>query len=645
LAAVLAVLSAACPGRATPDGGPDASPPITTPPAGPDGVMVHCDIDFPAFYAPLCDNIFVGGHCENAAHQNVPCACYDAMGQRITCSPDIRCVGISNEQPACLPRELNPNRVGGHAPSPAELQTFASGPVGRLVLTGLYWQMGSCPDGMTCPLSFCDSVRVTCYPMTRNGGSELDTFTDSRKCRQQCPDVPPTFGVDGIWNNNDRTTVFPAYRACSGVDEGPICRRNMTDPPTDPPDALMRGLFGHRSDAVITSGVARISLPGQTPVQTAVHGTFLFPEDPCTGASCNSGLAIDWRMDDVSIASVVSSATLSELALSGAAEFGSLRPDLTGVGAIPTGNLYMTGRGTGTLVVLGVPLPFPETRAYELSNLGPVSVNVDWVGHLATIHSLATVDTGDDPDNPSYAQVELEVSGRIINEPPTAAAGPDQTIECTTPTGASVTLDGSSSSDPENNIMTHRWTLLPFHRGDSQWVSPGFTRIQPLGTSEYRLEVMDSYWVASSDRVTVSVVDTTTPTIAGLQASPSCLWPPQHRFVAYRLGHELTADVADTCSGVTNVSVVSVTSSEGDRGNGIGSGNTTPDVIYGPPGSASERSGTASVMNRACTRSGWPRRMPRVTRRSAKLPLKSLMIREPMRAQRSIQPCSCPMKM
>jgi hypothetical protein len=40
-----------------------------------------------------------------------------------------------------------------------------------------------------------------------------------------------------------------------------------------------------------------------------------------------------------------------------------------------------------------------------------------------------------------------------VNLPPTADAGPDQTVD----EGVTVTLDGSNSSDPDNDISSYQW--------------------------------------------------------------------------------------------------------------------------------------------------------------------------------------------
>lgn len=81
--------------------------------------------------------------------------------------------------------------------------------------------------------------------------------------------------------------------------------------------------------------------------------------------------------------------------------------------------------------------------------------------------------------------------------------------------------------------------------------------------------------------------DATAPVISSVTASPSQLWPPNHKFVPVAVSVSAT----DNCSTVSS-SIVTVSSSE--PVNGLGDGNTQPDWIVTGPLSVllrSERSG------------------------------------------------------
>jgi ELWxxDGT repeat protein len=87
-----------------------------------------------------------------------------------------------------------------------------------------------------------------------------------------------------------------------------------------------------------------------------------------------------------------------------------------------------------------------------------------------------------------------------LNRPPTAQAGPDQTVEA----GSDVVLDGLASSDPDGDPLTYEWR-------DSAGVITSAEAMAtiahlPPGVHEYSLTVSDGR-LTSSDTVTVVVIE------------------------------------------------------------------------------------------------------------------------------------------
>src|SRR5690606_34819853 len=59
--------------------------------------------------------------------------------------------------------------------------------------------------------------------------------------------------------------------------------------------------------------------------------------------------------------------------------------------------------------------------------------------------------------NGNYSDpVTVTITVIEINEPPVASAT-NPTVECSSPTGTMVTLDGSGSTDPERGTLTYTW--------------------------------------------------------------------------------------------------------------------------------------------------------------------------------------------
>ncbi|MCC7265175.1 MAG: choice-of-anchor C family protein [Candidatus Latescibacteria bacterium] len=190
------------------------------------------------------------------------------------------------------------------------------------------------------------------------------------------------------------------------------------------------------------------------------------------------------------------------------------------------------------------------------------------------LRSLAS--TGDTRCGPVVDNVRISP----VNQPPVANAGPDQTVEATSPTTTLVTLNGAGSSDPDGNPLTFTWTGS---FGTASGATP--TVALPLGTHEITLTVADGKGRTDTDVVAITVQDKTAPAIS-LAVSPASLWPPNHKMV--KLATSISA--VDACDPNPSVSIA-VTSNE--PVDGLGDGDTAPDweVVNNEVAVRAERSG------------------------------------------------------
>ena len=127
------------------------------------------------------------------------------------------------------------------------------------------------------------------------------------------------------------------------------------------------------------------------------------------------------------------------------------------------------------------------------------------------------------------------------NHPPMANAGPDQTVEAATAAGASVTLNGAGSSDPDGDALTFTWTG-PFGTATGQTPAISLS----LGTHIITLAVADGKGGTGSDTVSVQVADTTSPTLV----CPAAITVLMGQAVA--LGTPTVTDAVDPAPVVSN---------------------------------------------------------------------------------------------
>jgi hypothetical protein len=193
--------------------------------------------------------------------------------------------------------------------------------------------------------------------------------------------------------------------------------------------------------------------------------------------------------------------------------------------------------------------------------------------------TFVTGGTGDQT-SPSWQTI---VAGD--NQPPTAGAGADATLECTSPAGATAHLDGTASTDPDStaevsDIVLYEW-FENFGQDGETFLGTGSTldATLALGEHEITLQVTDSVGQTATATVIVVVQDTTPP-VVHVSVTPEFIWPPNHKMVTVHA----TVRATDVCSPEVTVTLVSVTSSEPD--NSTGDGNTTGDVQNATLGTA-----------------------------------------------------------
>jgi hypothetical protein len=140
---------------------------------------------------------------------------------------------------------------------------------------------------------------------------------------------------------------------------------------------------------------------------------------------------------------------------------------------------------------------------------------------------------------------------------PVAEAGPEQTVSAGSDCMGAVILDGSSSSDPNDDELTYTWTWNGY---SATGINP--TVSLPLGVTTITLIVNNGSFDSEPDTVFITVIDDTPPEIA-LSLSPDVLWPPNHKMVKV----VPTIQTNDVCCSDITVELVGVQMNEGDAEN------------------------------------------------------------------------------
>jgi hypothetical protein len=349
--------------------------------------------------------------------------------------------------------------------------------------------------------------------------------------------------------------------------------------------------FGRRSLCEV-EGLSEVRAGDREPKHDPkTAGTLELLGGPCPGGGCAVDPFFNLRMEPISFSvRWASDPTFRDL---GAAGRGLEAAVVDGSGVASFAPDTIAGTATGRRGSNGI--------AINAMNSDPLHVGVDWAASPPTcsLDGALAVGVGDDgvctgdgttvcrvdspdcdavggpcmlpADDSEEMRVAVALAGTLVNQPPAAEAGASQSIECTSTAGASFTLDGSGSSDPDQNL-----TLVSWREGNRSGpeLSNGFTSVQSLGVGGaqiYVLRVIDAFAQSDEAETNVAVVDTTPPELA-ITVSPTTLWPPNHKFVP------ITVEVvtSDICDASPAIRLISITSNE--SANGSGDGNTSPDV-------------------------------------------------------------------
>ena len=426
--------------------------------------------------------------------------------------------------PICVLPDLNPNLPGGVEPSDAQLIGDCTGRV-QGTLSGLANACGY-PSKCDCSLK----------PESRIFSATCDNTCVANPVDMDCSDFNPVTG--------DVT----ATNAPGGE---PICLANSP---------LAFGIYGRRTACAVT-GRAHVEVEGDAADPPAA-GILQFRGTPCPGQPCAVGMEYRLDIGSVTFRNVFGSETFEDLAGLGESLAGDdVVLSAGGTGMFRSGACPISARGRrgsearvlvtanddliNVKVSFGSVAPTCHLDGAMVGSVDPELKRCENGGHVCADDSQCADDDACSEVGSSDLILALNVDGRILNQPPTADAGADQTVECPAPG----VLDATGSSDLDSNIALFSW-----RRGSRTGEEVGFAEVSPveqgLGTQDYVLRVIDAFGQTDEDTTAVTVVDTTPPELSCAVATP-VVQQTKHNMV--NVG--LAGRARDACEGELPVTV------------------------------------------------------------------------------------------
>jgi len=191
-----------------------------------------------------------------------------------------------------------------------------------------------------------------------------------------------------------------------------------------------------------------------------------------------------------------------------------------GASASPTYNCTLFDRADNPNPLAGQPAYGSASDSYPAMQRVDVNLGTAYQGQTVHIRfrvgtDWAAGDVGWEVDNLDFPTIDNEPFFTIgpdvsecVNARPVAHAGADQIVD----EGAEVTLDGSASSDPDNDTLTYSWAQTSgpaVTLSATDVADPAFTAPEVEQDTEIRLvlTVSDGQFTSVPDEVTIFVID------------------------------------------------------------------------------------------------------------------------------------------